>query len=190
LNKGPIIRISPNGVHIADSDAYEKIYHVGSPFGKDEWYYQVAFGPETFFTVNDNVKHREGREPVSQFFSRRHVIGSMQKVVQAEVARCSDRMEELVGEKKPVPIHRIFRCITTDVITEVAWGWDDQLIHKHDFAAKFHDNLATVQQAMWVRLYFPRVTRLLNLTPPKYVAMMDEAVGNFLGVMEVRVFPA
>jgi hypothetical protein len=41
---------------------------------------------------------------------------------------------------------------------------------------------------MWVRLYFPRVTRLLNLTAPKYVAMMDEAVGNFLGVMEVSIF--
>lgn len=111
----------------------------------------------------------------------------MQKVVQAEVARCSHRIEELAREKKAVPIHRIFRCITTDVITEVAWGWDDQLILKKDFAAKFHDNLATVQQAMWVRLYFPRITRLLNLTPPKYVAMMDEAVGNFLGVMEVRM---
>lgn len=114
----------------------------------------------------------------------------MQKVVQAEVARCSDRIHELAGAKKIVPIHRIFRCITTDVITEVAWGWDDRLILKNDFAAKFHDNLASVQQAMWVRLYFPRVTRFLNLTPPKYVAMMDEAVGNFLEVIDVCLFPA
>ncbi|RDW57227.1 hypothetical protein BP5796_12677 [Coleophoma crateriformis] len=168
----------------ADSDTYERIYRVGSGFGKDEWYYQVAFGPPTFFTVNDNAKHREGREPVSQFFSRRNVLGPMQKVVQAEVARFAGRVSTLVADKKPVPVHRCFRCITTDVITEVAWGWDDQSILKDDFAAEFHDDLATVQQAMWTRLYFPRVTRFLNLTPPKYVAMMDRAVGKFLGVME------
>lgn len=186
-NSGPIIRISPNGVHIADPSAYERIYYVGTPFGKDEWYYQVAFGPATFFTTGDNAKHREGREPLGQFFSRRNVVGSMQKIVQAEVARCSQRIEKVIQERKPVPIHRIFRCITTDVVTEVAWGWDDRLILKNDFAARFHDNLAVVQHAMWSRLYFPTVTRLLSLLPPKVIGKMDEAVGNFLGVFEVRI---
>jgi hypothetical protein len=45
-------------------------------------------------------------------------------------------MTELAGEQKPIPVHRIFLCITTDTITEVAWGWDDQLILKPDFRSQ------------------------------------------------------
>jgi hypothetical protein len=183
--KGSIIRISPNGIHIADSDTYEKIYRVGTPFGKDEQYYKVAFGTRTFFTVNDSAEHRKGRDPINQFFSRRSVVGPMQKIIAAEVKRLSQRMQECASQGKPFDTYRAFRCVTTDIITKVAWGVDDELILKEDFSAKLLDNLLSVQQGIWTRIYFPAFTRLLQLIPPKYAGMMDETIGNFLGVIDV-----
>jgi hypothetical protein len=177
---GPIIRIGPNSVHISDRDAYERIYHVGTPFGKDEWFYSVAFGPETFFTVPSNEDHRRLRGPLDPFFSRRNVLANMQPTVLDEAEKFTAELDK----GTVMDMHRAFRYITTDVITRVAWGYDGEYIKAPPGAAEQTDALCSIPMAAWNRVYFPNFTRLLMLIPPETVAKMDAAFGAFFSLLQ------
>ena len=53
---GPVVRICPNEIHLADPANYDRIYHVGSTYTKDPVYYDLTNVPlSTFGAVDHEV---------------------------------------------------------------------------------------------------------------------------------------
>jgi cytochrome P450 len=184
---GPIIRISPREVHISDPDFYEKIYHIGTQYGKDEWFYQVGLGPAEFFITPDNARHKVLREPLNPFFSRRNVIETMQESVLEELGRFEAHLQKLIAGNETANLDNALRCISTDVISRTCWGIDEDMISQKGFSpAKVHD-LQSLPQNLWPRILFPNVTRIMNMVPPKYVIKMNKEIGAFFNLVEVSL---
>jgi len=55
---GPVVRISPDEVHLLDPTHHQTIHRVGTKFTKDPAFYACSFvSPLSMFTTQDNALH-------------------------------------------------------------------------------------------------------------------------------------
>lgn len=78
---GPVIRITPDEIHLSDPENLDKIHHLGSRYGKSAAFYG-AFGTNnaTFTTPSPDI-HRVKRAALNPFFSRKKVL-DLEEIVQ------------------------------------------------------------------------------------------------------------
>ena len=100
LFEGPIVRIAPDEVSIANVDAVRTIYKVGGPFHKTKWY--EGFGGDSpeknAFTMIDPKAHARHRQLTSYYFSEKYVA-QLEPYIAANVGLAIRRMKaEMDGQ--------------------------------------------------------------------------------------------
>jgi hypothetical protein len=71
---GPVVRISPNEIHLSDLENYEKIYYIGSKAPSKAGYFYNAFGLHTAaFSTPGNELHCVRCSVLNLLFSRKAV---------------------------------------------------------------------------------------------------------------------
>lgn len=71
---GPIVRLSPDEVAVADLDATKAIHKIGSGFDKSPWYQELAKSDYPgIFNMNDVSQHAARRRLLAQSFSKSNV---------------------------------------------------------------------------------------------------------------------
>jgi hypothetical protein len=167
---GPVVRISPNEVHLSDSENYDKIYNVGGAYYKDPIYYG-AWGRDTFiFTIVHNDVHRRRRAPFNPFFSRKNVLET-ESVVQDKVNRLCRRVREAIAADKPINLHAGFRAVSMDVITEYAFDNCGDSLEKDNFGAEWSDSIREAGHMFWFLHQFPFMTPVL-LGMPQWLTLL------------------
>jgi cytochrome P450 len=130
---GPVVRISPDEIHLADSDNYEKLYYIGSKAPSKAPYFYDAFGFKVAaFGTTGNELHRVRRAAISPAFSRK-VCLQLESVVQEKATRLVSRMNDLLDEGKPVDLHHGFRALAVDVVTDFAFDHDYKQLDSPNF---------------------------------------------------------
>jgi hypothetical protein len=71
---GPIIRISPNELHIDEPEYYEELYSSHKPRNKSEFFVNQFNFRETGFATADYKLHRTRRAAMNPFFSKQKVV--------------------------------------------------------------------------------------------------------------------
>lgn len=120
---GPIVRISPNEVSLADTQALKTIYRVGGPYLKTE-FYQAFTGTseyQSLFTLRNKDVHNHNRKLQSHHFSEKW-IKNMEPYIKANVQRAIGRMREDVERKGWSDVFQWFMFMATDVIGEASFG--------------------------------------------------------------------
>ncbi|KAK4185186.1 putative cytochrome P450 pisatin demethylase-like protein [Podospora australis] len=121
---GPIIRIAPDEVSIADPSAVQTIYGAHSGFTKTDFY--SAFSarwaryPEHFASTNP-VVHAARRKQVNHIYSMTNV-SRYEDRIDACTNVFMERMRELADKKQPVELTDWFRWYAFDVIGELFYG--------------------------------------------------------------------
>lgn len=94
---GPIIRISPNELHISSPDFYEELYSFSKP--RDKYgYYVVQFDtPEAGFGTVGHALHRVRRSALSPFFSKASIL-RLEPVITHMMEKLYRRLESMTGE--------------------------------------------------------------------------------------------
>lgn len=137
---GPIVRIGPNEVHLADVEHYDTIYHVGSKYNKWPRWYNAMGLPQSAFGSMSMEAHRIRRGALNPFFSRAKVL-ELESIVQEKVAKVCNRMAASDGG--PVDLHHAFRAEAVDVISEYAFDNCYNLLDAEDFGAGFFQTLGS-----------------------------------------------
>jgi hypothetical protein len=115
---GSVVRISPDEIHLADPENYEKLHYIGSKAPSKAPYFYDAFGLKTAaFGTTSNELHRVRRAAISPAFSRKAVL-QLEDIVQEKTAKLISRMKDLLDEGKPVDLHHGFRALSVDIITD------------------------------------------------------------------------
>src|ERR1700712_3224045 len=112
---GPIVRVTPNELHVLDPDYFEELY-VKS--GKLDKYAQFSarFGTDdTFFTAPLHEDHRRLRNAVAPFFSKRKIM-DFQPVIQDKLKKLCARIEEYAGTERVLPLHRAWTAYSGDAV--------------------------------------------------------------------------
>lgn len=113
---GPIVRITPNEIHVTDPKHHEIIYRNGSQFFKDPHYYG-NFGPKySAFVTSSNEVHRKRRSAINPFFSRKMVL-ELEDIVHSKVDKFIKRLTEAFQRNESLDAHHGFSAISVDVAT-------------------------------------------------------------------------
>ncbi|KAM5379513.1 hypothetical protein ACJZ2D_004021 [Fusarium nematophilum] len=180
-SQGPIVRITPDEVHLSDPKHYDTIYGVKSDFYKDPRFYgAIGIDSSTFATVPNDL-HRLRRAALNPFFSRRKVLElESLGVVHEKVDKLCRIVSDDRAAGKPTNLHAAFRAISVDVITDYAFddSWDQ--LDSEDLGQWFSDMVHGSGPMFWTFQVFPALRDPMQSLPEWVAKRMSPTIGNFL----------
>ncbi|TQN72612.1 Benzoate 4-monooxygenase [Colletotrichum shisoi] len=123
---GPVVRIQPNHVSIADDDAIQTIYGHGNGFLKANFYDAFVSIRRGLFNTRDRHEHSRKRKMVSHTFSAKS-ISQFEPYMHGNLVLFVKKWDELV-EKNPAPAGATIDCLkwfnylAFDIIGDLAFG--------------------------------------------------------------------
>lgn len=151
---GPIIRITPDEIHLCDPENYENIYYIGSKYSKSPAFYHAFGTDKATFTTASNEVHRVKRAAINPLFSRKRVL-ELEEVVQSNVNKLESRIRSALSEDGRIDLHHGFRAISVDVITDYAFNKSYQFLDEADFGVEFFNMIRDFGPGFWFFQQFP-----------------------------------
>ncbi|KAL4776899.1 cytochrome P450 [Aspergillus nidulans var. acristatus] len=161
---GPVIRITPDEIHLSDPENLEKIYFVGSRYPKDAAFYGAFGADRSVFTAPSPDVHRVKRAALNPFFSRKKVL-ELEDIVQDKAEKLVGRMKKAFNSTGAIDLHHGFRAISVDVITDYAFGDSYNFLDRDDFGIDFFNGFRDTGPALWTFQQFPIIQRVAKKMP-------------------------
>ncbi|KAF3937387.1 hypothetical protein ABW19_dt0206038 [Dactylella cylindrospora] len=180
---GPIVRIGPNEVHVADASFYNVLYTKEYRFTKDIEHYRFAQQKEGGVGYSNTRVHKGRRNVLDPLFSTQAVM-KLEPRIRKYVDLAVNRIGRSAGSSDGCEVNRVFRCLTVDVISEYAYSecigmLEDERLNDPFFTAM--DNLIGLT---WAYNWTWRLQDLLQALPFSIVkAIMPDDV---LGVIDFQ----
>lgn len=178
---GPIVRITPDEVHIADAQSYDQIYYVGSKYSKSPNFYNALCAPHSSFGTLSNDVHRIKRAAMNPMFSRQKVL-DLESIVQEKANKVCRRMQADIDSGEPVDLHHSFRALSVDVASEYAFNRCYDFLDRSDIGARFGEMARGIGPALWVFQQFPSFQSLALKTPPWMAPYLSTPLGYVTGL--------
>ncbi|KAF2269775.1 putative P450 monooxygenase [Lojkania enalia] len=162
---GPIVRISPCEIHIADPDFYDSVY-TGSSNPRDKWWFTARlFGvPTAFISAVEHDLHRARKGPLNHFFSKRSVT-QLEPMIAAMVEKLCDRLSKFKSTGKPISMRNACAAFTMDVVTQYSFAKPYGALDEEDFAPHWPDAVDAIEELTYLNVYFPWAAELLRNLP-------------------------
>ncbi|KAL5358851.1 cytochrome P450 [Aspergillus floccosus] len=161
-----VLRIAPNEVHIDDPSLYNEIYSQKNVYKKDPYFYAGFNAPNTAFSEHDIGPHRERRKLMSPSFSKQ-TIAKMQDVLRRKIGRACRQLSKVKNDGA-VHVHNFLRCMTVDVISELAFGQSLDLldsVQDNTFQQPILEALDFVVENVVDFHYWPLYRAAANMSP-------------------------
>lgn len=162
--EGSIVRIGPNEVHINDSDFAEKTFF-SNAVRREKVEYKIRMQgiPEATSTTISHGLHRSRRKALNSFFSRQQVL-RLQPCILQKINDLGSVLEKAQGQQVPVDLRTMFTCLTSDIITEFAFGYSTALLESPNHAEEWRGIFA-VLRSINVFKHFPLIRPLMRMMP-------------------------
>ncbi|KAK5228687.1 hypothetical protein LTR72_002572 [Exophiala xenobiotica] len=174
-NYGPIIRISPEELHIRDSDYYEELYAAAAK-KRDKYVGWVAMAgaPASSFATAPHNLHRLRRSALNPFFSKRS-INQTEALITAKI-------EQLLALKtgEIIRLDAAYMALTMDIITHYCFGESYNYLDEDDFKLSWKETvIAGSANGAFLR-QFPWALPLLKKTPLSLLRKMNPPAGHLV----------
>lgn len=131
IYNSPVIRISPNHVHVNDPDTYREIYRSGGDYIKAPYFYDSIGLFEGIATIIDPKKHHQCRTELNPLFSPKAVDARAPRML--SIIERAGRVLAQRGEAgSAVNMFRLYSTITADMICEIFFGESQNLIESEE----------------------------------------------------------
>ncbi|KAF2869391.1 cytochrome P450 [Massariosphaeria phaeospora] len=122
---GPLVRIQPNHVSIADPDAIPVVYGHGTGFLKSEYYDAFVSIQRGLFNTRDRHEHSRKRKIVAHIFSAK-LVGQFEQYIHVSLeelrAQWDQRAASMHGDYYAMDALHWFNYLAFDVIGDLAFG--------------------------------------------------------------------
>ncbi|KAF7922011.1 uncharacterized protein EAE98_008222 [Botrytis deweyae] len=168
---GPVIRASPDRVHVSDPDFFHEVYSSGSKYMKDPAFFQAAGGiPEALPAIVDVEYHRRRRKLINDLFSAKS-MEALSHLVLKVVQNALSKAHEHHDQNKVLDIQRLYTGITIDTIMQVLCDRTLNFIDaKEEEEPPFLATLRTFSENFFILKHFP-ILIWMALNIPKNIAM-------------------
>ncbi|KAK3637992.1 hypothetical protein LTR56_013392 [Elasticomyces elasticus] len=183
---GPIVRISPHEVSLADTAAAKQIYKMGSHFHKSIWYRAfTGYRVDNLFTFVDPREHGPHRRLTAFNFSEK-AIKELEPYIAKNVKQSAVRMKEEVEKRGFVDVFKWFTFMATDVIGEASFGTSFRMLEtgkKNQYIA----DLENVGSRNIFQSELPLIVQTMSRLPFGPAVEIKKAVGRMIGYTEESV---
>ena len=119
---GPIVRLSPTEVAVADLDAFKEIHKIGTKYMKSEWYLRLANFPKAgVFTMLDPREHGPRRKLLSRSFSRTYLVEHWESVVRDKALMAVTKIKA-DAMQSTADVYNWWMLLASDVSAHLAFG--------------------------------------------------------------------
>jgi Cytochrome P450 len=150
---GPIVRITPEQLHIKDSDFYDEIYT--QKMDKEYSSANTVAQSSSFGTIGHN-HHRLRRSALNQFFSKRSVA-ELELMISSKVEQLCQQLATALETKEVVQLDIAYLALAMDIVTDYSFGQPVGYLERKDFALEWNKVLRGylpflhfIKQAPWV----------------------------------------
>jgi hypothetical protein len=170
---GPIVRVTPDELHIKDSSYFDEIY---APMGgrkREKWAPQLVILPASMNATASHEEHRMKRSALASFFSKGKV-GKMEPLIRAKIEHLCGRLEAVAGTGEVVRLDACYHALTTDIISEYCFGESYEQLAEPDFAVVWKETLRIGASTQGFLRQFPFIAPWLKRIPSWVLAYLDE----------------
>ncbi|KAI1856947.1 uncharacterized protein JN550_013549 [Neoarthrinium moseri] len=120
---GPIVRISPEEVAIADPAAFQEIHRIGSGYLKSPWYSSFRAGDSAdVFSMRDPHDHAQRRRLLAPLFSNSAIMQNWDAVIVDKISVAVNKMKDQLSRDGQIDVFKWWTLMTADVISHLAFG--------------------------------------------------------------------
>lgn len=124
---GPVVRVGPREVDIADIDAVKEIHRVGGKYLKTEFYDNIGHrGSRTLFNQTDPHLHALRRKLLSAGMARTN-LAQLEPDVMRRIRLTVQRMQDENKNHGVIDVFKWWTFMASDVITQLSFGESFQL---------------------------------------------------------------
>lgn len=164
MKTGPVVRISPNEIHLSDPEQCFPVYSRGTQYGKDPIFYEAIGTKGTTFVTGSPDLHRVKRAALNPFFSRKRIL-DLEDIVQQKAIKLVSRMRRAFESTGSIDLHHGFRAISIDVITDYAFDQCYNFLDAVDFGVDFFDMMRRSGPLFWFFQQFPALQDIAGSMP-------------------------
>jgi cytochrome P450 len=184
VKTGPIIRIRPDELHILDPSYYDTLYSRSAKRDKHHIQTQrLGYTSDVFSTAPHDL-HRSRRNSLNPFFSRQK-IEDYQPVIRGHVEKLCTVIKQYRDEGKVLAVDRMWTALTTDVISNYAFGKEMGHIVSPGFKDSFIESTVLLTQAMLAGVHFPWLMPLLDKIPANITKKLQPDLQVAIGFKDV-----
>lgn len=151
---GPIIRIEPNHVHVLDTEAYDKVFKIGTKFYRDPAIYSFPFTKGGFFNKLHVKEAKPHRDLYMPYFSRSSVQ-TLEPAIRDHLQAFLDKIGEAADAGRPVDLTRGFRCLVADTVMRYSYDQPFGALQAPDFEFPMLENIERFFDFSTSGWYFP-----------------------------------
>ncbi|KAJ4359692.1 uncharacterized protein N0V89_000248 [Didymosphaeria variabile] len=182
---GPLIRIQPNELHVADLGGYNQIFRVGTPF-KRTWL-DMEFLNGSLQSKETLPETRARREFLSPFFSKAAILRSEPFLHRQKMTKFLTTLDKASGTV--VDFFLAFRCLTADLIMDYCFQQDINALDEPGFRSETIEKFGEGPDMALVGTHFPNffsfVNKLVSLLPVKMQEEKFRAIHGFRTMQNV-----
>ncbi|KAF1948805.1 cytochrome P450 monooxygenase-like protein [Byssothecium circinans] len=120
---GPIVRLSPTEVAVADLTAFKEIHKIGSKYLKSDWYERLAnFPKKGIFTMIDPKEYASRRKLLSGSFSKTYLVSHWEDMVREKCRLCVEKIGERARTDGKADVYDWWMLLASDVTCHLAFG--------------------------------------------------------------------
>lgn len=170
---GPIVRITPWEVHIADPDFYEVLFNNKTRYSKiEKLRYRFGLHLSSFDTI-DHAHHHLRRSAISPFFAKQKVAGfspQMQLMADKMVGRLATEYSDRV---EPVNMNEAYAAFVSDAINYYTFAISYNFIDYPDFVTPFTTSIRKLAMSLHMAGHFPWLLTLLQTLPESVTQILN-----------------
>ncbi|KAL8670824.1 MAG: hypothetical protein Q9168_004660 [Polycauliona sp. 1 TL-2023] len=129
---GPIVRISPDELHVNDPSFHTTLYSHTGRWNKYAFAFQPFQRPYSAFGTIDHDLHRRRRAPLSPLYTK-DKIHEKESLLREQVLRLKGRIEQSVASGEVLNIGMAFAALSMDISTSYFTGQSMGNLDRSDF---------------------------------------------------------
>ena len=185
---GPIVRISPDAIHVNDPEYIDQIYAgPGKKRDKGQRTINGFSGSPTALGSQKHDLHRSRRAALSPFFSKQN-IRRLESTIIDVLHQIFQRLDQHIETKLPVDLSLLFRAATHDIISEYAFGEGSVSLGRPDLNKPYFESYHKMVMTWHIGCYFPWIGRIMRRLPADVVGLLVPTARNSIDTIEVS-FP-
>ena len=132
---GNIIRTNGDDLHIHDPDFFDELYATPRADKWSWWTRGFAVPSAGGMTVEHEV-HRRRRGALNPFFSKAAMVANAVPIIHEKLNVICERLDKVVcvGNREVLDLESVYLALTTDVLTQLSYGWTYDYVNRPDWA--------------------------------------------------------